>query len=170
MSGLVSKNVIYLKVDEKNRPDFEARGLAPFTYKRNGKDYFMSYHEVPYQTMDDAEELCKWGKKLTRQQNALLRASWTSSGAGSSFGSGQWRSENDTGFVMVSHFKHDLARNLLPSVCNDGRSGQAFPKPQTLLLRFFICSSPAFTSHQSTITPWDLSAAIIGRFCHLPGY
>jgi len=62
MPGLVSKNVIYLKVDEKNRPDFEARGLAPFTYKRNGKDYFMSYHEVFYQTMDDAEELCEWGK------------------------------------------------------------------------------------------------------------
>ena len=63
MFGLVSKNVFYLKVDDKNRSDFESRGFGPFTYSRKGKEYSMSYYEVPHETMDDAEQLCQWAQK-----------------------------------------------------------------------------------------------------------
>ena len=63
MFGLVSKNVFYLKVDDKNRPDFETRGLGPFTYSRKGKEYSMSYYEVPDEAVDEAEQLCGWAQK-----------------------------------------------------------------------------------------------------------
>ena len=63
MFGLVSKNVFYLKVDDKNRSDFETKGFGPFTYPRKGKEYSMSYYEVPHEAMDDAEQLCKWAQK-----------------------------------------------------------------------------------------------------------
>lgn len=71
MFGLVSKNVFYLKVDDKNRSDFETRGLGPFTYPRKGKEYSMSYYEVPHEAIDDAEQLCKWAQKA---YDAALRA------------------------------------------------------------------------------------------------
>ena len=62
MFGLVSKNVFYLKVDQENRPDFVSRSLGPFRYKRKGKEYVMSYYQVPDEVMDDGAELCKWAK------------------------------------------------------------------------------------------------------------
>ena len=63
MFGLVSRSIFYLKVDEENRQDFESKGLGAFTYTRKGKEYSMSYYEVPYEAMDDAEELCHWASK-----------------------------------------------------------------------------------------------------------
>ena len=63
MFGLVSGDILYLKTDDKNRPDFESEGLPPFTYQRKGKDYAMSYHQIPEEALDNAEELCKWAKK-----------------------------------------------------------------------------------------------------------
>ena len=63
MFGLVSKNVFYLKVDDRNRSDFETRGLGPFTYSRKGKEYSMSYYQIPQEAMDDAEQLCSWAQK-----------------------------------------------------------------------------------------------------------
>lgn len=63
MFGLVSKNILYLKVDQENRPDFISRSLAPFRYKRKGKEYAMSYYRVPDEALDDVAELCKWAKR-----------------------------------------------------------------------------------------------------------
>lgn len=71
MFGLVSKNTFYLKVDNGNRPDFEAKGLGPFTYQRKNKGYSMSYYEVPYEAMDEQTELCKWAQKA---YDAAVRA------------------------------------------------------------------------------------------------
>jgi DNA transformation protein len=58
MFGLVSEDTLYLKVDDNNRPDFEVRGLAPFTYRHKDKQVAMSYYQAPNEIMDDAEELC----------------------------------------------------------------------------------------------------------------
>lgn len=71
MFGLVSKNVFYLKADDRNRSDFETRGFGPFTYLRKGKEYSMSYYEVPHEALDDAEQLCRWAQKA---YGAALRA------------------------------------------------------------------------------------------------
>ncbi len=72
MFGLVANDTFYLKVDEINRPDFEARGLEPFTYNKKGKAYLMSYFRAPEDITDDSEALCRWAK---RAYDAAIRAS-----------------------------------------------------------------------------------------------
>ena len=39
MFGLVADSSLYLKVDAQNKPDFEALGLAPFSYEGKGNQY-----------------------------------------------------------------------------------------------------------------------------------
>lgn len=71
MFGLVSKDAFYLKVDHRNRPDFEAAGSEPFSYERAGKPYSMSYFLVPPEVLEDTDTLCDWAKKAWE---AALRA------------------------------------------------------------------------------------------------
>jgi DNA transformation protein len=62
MFGLVSQDTFYLKADEKNRADFEGRGLPRFTYKRKGKELSMSYYQAPPEAMDNADKLGPWAR------------------------------------------------------------------------------------------------------------
>lgn len=63
MFGLVSDETFYLKADERNRPDFEARGLPPFTYTRKGKELSMSYYQAPHDAMESSGILCRWAER-----------------------------------------------------------------------------------------------------------
>ena len=64
MFALVADGVIYLKAGEKNQQDFEAEGLAPFTYTAaNGKRAVMSYRRMPDRLYDDPDELAVWAKR-----------------------------------------------------------------------------------------------------------
>jgi DNA transformation protein len=63
MFGLVADDTLYLKVDEKNRPDYEKKGLGPFTYQRGGKPFAMSYYRAPAEAIDEADDLCAWARK-----------------------------------------------------------------------------------------------------------
>ena len=68
MFGLIIREVIYLKVDETNRADFEREGSAPFTYTRGGKTGQLSQHALPYWRLperlyDDPDELAVWAKR-----------------------------------------------------------------------------------------------------------
>lgn len=60
MFGLVADDTLYLKADERNRPDFEARQLAPFKYEKRGKIVSLSYFMVPEAALDSAAELHSW--------------------------------------------------------------------------------------------------------------
>lgn len=68
MFGLVVRDVIYLKVDDANRGDFEREGSAPFTYTRGKKSGRPSEHALPYWRLperlyDDPEELAEWARR-----------------------------------------------------------------------------------------------------------
>lgn len=63
MFGLVADGTLYFKVDERNRPDYEERGLGPFTYQRGTSKFAMSYYRAPAEAVDDARDLCAWGNK-----------------------------------------------------------------------------------------------------------
>ncbi len=60
--GLIANDVLYLKVDDVNRKDYEERGMGPF---RPYKDRFtvMQYYEVPIDILEDREALVVWVKK-----------------------------------------------------------------------------------------------------------
>jgi len=72
MFALVAWDSLYLKVDDKNRPAFEAQGLEPFTYVgHHGRSVTMSYYEAPPEGLDDPAVLRDW----TREAHAAaLRA------------------------------------------------------------------------------------------------
>jgi DNA transformation protein len=64
MFALVADDALYLKVDDRNRPDFEAAGMTPFSYERRGKTATLkSYYEAPPELPDDAEDLSAWASK-----------------------------------------------------------------------------------------------------------
>lgn len=61
MFGLVADDTLYFKVDDQNRPRYEAAGLPPFTYERKGAPaVVMSYCQAPPEALDDAATLCEW--------------------------------------------------------------------------------------------------------------
>ena len=71
MFGLVVDATLYLKTDPVCRPLFDAEGLAPFIYIKNGKPIPMSYRRAPNAVFDDQELAQLWGR---RAYEAAVRA------------------------------------------------------------------------------------------------
>jgi DNA transformation protein len=62
--GLIAFDTFYLKVDDGNRPDFEAAGSSPFSYDtKSGTNTISTYWEVPADVLDDSEQLRAWALK-----------------------------------------------------------------------------------------------------------
>jgi DNA transformation protein and related proteins len=60
--AIIDNDVLYLKVDEINRPDFERAGAGPF--KPYGDDReTMQHYNVPIAVLEDFDELATWGRK-----------------------------------------------------------------------------------------------------------
>ena len=60
--ALIADDTLYFKVDESNRPDFEARGLGPFRPYGEGSES-MHYFRVPEDVLEDPDELQLWADK-----------------------------------------------------------------------------------------------------------
>ncbi len=57
--ALIDDDLVYFKVDDTNRPDFEARGMEPF--RPGGPDgEAMQYYQLPAELLEDSEELEIW--------------------------------------------------------------------------------------------------------------
>lgn len=63
MFGLVADETLYLKADDVNRTDFEARGLERFVYYKKGKPMYLSYYQAPEETLDNAGDMLAWAEK-----------------------------------------------------------------------------------------------------------
>ena len=63
MFGLVADGVLFLKVDDSNARDYEARGLDVFMYQRGGREIAMSYRRAPEEGLDQPEVLVEWARK-----------------------------------------------------------------------------------------------------------
>jgi DNA transformation protein and related proteins len=69
--GIIAYDVLYLKVDDVNRPLFDKAGLGPFVYgMKDGKPMSMAYHAAP-DCLDDWAELKPW---VTGALDAARRA------------------------------------------------------------------------------------------------
>ena len=62
MFGIINKNSVYFKVDKTTEGLFIEEGCLPFTFKRNGKEFKMSYYEVPATALDSMDTMHKWGQ------------------------------------------------------------------------------------------------------------
>lgn len=60
--GIVAHDVVYFKVDDSNRPDFEAVGMGPFR-PFGDSDVVMQYYEVPPDVLEDREQLAEWAHR-----------------------------------------------------------------------------------------------------------
>lgn len=71
--GLVIDDAFYLKVDEHNRNEFDARGLLPFVYesKSKGKQVSLGYHQCPEDALESSALMVDWAKS---GYGAALRA------------------------------------------------------------------------------------------------
>lgn len=63
MFALVADDAFYIKVDDINCPEFEARGLKPFRYDTKNGRATIRYYEPPAEALDDREILCAWARK-----------------------------------------------------------------------------------------------------------
>lgn len=73
--ALIAGDELYLKVDDSNRPDYEARGLGPFRPYGPGGEA-MQYYPVPGDVLEDVEVLRSWVDKAidaARRQRARRR-------------------------------------------------------------------------------------------------
>lgn len=59
--ALMDDDTLYLKVDDTNRPDFEAAGMRPFQPFEGATS--MNYHELPADLLEDADALRPWVDK-----------------------------------------------------------------------------------------------------------
>ncbi|NTW85075.1 MAG: TfoX/Sxy family protein [Holophagaceae bacterium] len=60
--ALVADEVLYFKVDDTNRPDFEAAGMGPFLpFGDPAKP--MQYYELPAEVLEDSDLLAVWMAK-----------------------------------------------------------------------------------------------------------
>ena len=75
MFGLVASDVLYLRTDDRNGGDFEARGMKPFTYrhKNNKGPVEMPYSEIPDDVLDDPDILAEWAQKAFVAASAAKR-------------------------------------------------------------------------------------------------
>ena len=71
MFGLIAGNELYLKVDVQNRQDYKDLGLQAFSFRKNGKQFKMSYYQPPQEAMEDAELLSVWASNA---YGAAMRA------------------------------------------------------------------------------------------------
>ncbi|HET7322123.1 MAG TPA: TfoX/Sxy family protein [Longimicrobiaceae bacterium] len=56
--ALIDDDVVYFKVDDSNRPGYEAAGMGPF--RPMGDEQVMQYYEVPADVLEDPDRLCEW--------------------------------------------------------------------------------------------------------------
>lgn len=63
MFGLIADDRLYLKTDERSRPDFEAAGTLPFTYSARLRAVTLSYWEAPPDVLEDGEAMVRWARR-----------------------------------------------------------------------------------------------------------
>jgi DNA transformation protein len=61
--GLIFGDTLYFKVDDSNRPDYEARGMGRFRPYADRPQLSMTYYEVPADALEDADECVMWARK-----------------------------------------------------------------------------------------------------------
>jgi DNA transformation protein len=64
MMGLLDRDeMLYLRVDDVTRPEFEAAGSSPFSYfRRDGKPFSIPYWRAPEEALESPDSAVAWGR------------------------------------------------------------------------------------------------------------
>lgn len=60
--GILAADVLYFKVGETNRPDYDAAGSRPFKPYAD-RSMAMPYYNVPIDVLEDAGTLASWARR-----------------------------------------------------------------------------------------------------------
>jgi DNA transformation protein and related proteins len=73
--GLISEDVLYLRVSEASRGDYTARGMAAFRPYADRPQLSMNYFEVPAEVLESSAELTAWARRaVAAAQTAPVRS------------------------------------------------------------------------------------------------
>jgi DNA transformation protein len=64
--GIIASDVLYFKVGDANRGDYEARGGRRFRPYPDRRQASMGYYEVPADVLEDGEECAAWAQRSVR--------------------------------------------------------------------------------------------------------
>jgi len=74
--GIIAADTLYFKVDDTNRPDYEAAGMSAFKpYPERSET--MSYYQVPAGVLEDADDLVTWARRACRVAEAKRQSKRT---------------------------------------------------------------------------------------------
>jgi DNA transformation protein len=59
---LVMHETLYLKTDERNRGEFDARGLEAFTFRKGGETIETGYRAAPEEALEDPRVMAAWAR------------------------------------------------------------------------------------------------------------
>ena len=91
MFGVVTENVLYLRVDDHNREAFkEAASSPPLNYEKQGATIDLSFWRAPERLLDEPDELVSWAQiameaarrvaakraRTSRSRKAPLQPGW----------------------------------------------------------------------------------------------
>ncbi len=63
MFGMVTDNMLYLRVDDQNRAIFaEAQSSPPLSYEKKGSTIDLSFWRAPERLFDEPDELVAWAR------------------------------------------------------------------------------------------------------------
>ena len=63
MFGMVTENMLYLRVDDHNRAAFEeARSSPPLSYEKKGATIDLAFWRAPERLFDEPDELVEWAR------------------------------------------------------------------------------------------------------------
>jgi DNA transformation protein len=63
MFGMVTDNMLYLRVDDHNRSAFkEAEAFPPLSYEKKGSTIDLSFWRAPERLFDEPDELVTWAR------------------------------------------------------------------------------------------------------------
>ena len=72
--GLLFRDTLYFKVNDSNRPDYEARGMAQFKPYEDRPKVSFHYYEVPADVLEDREQLIAWARRSVEAAVAIEAA------------------------------------------------------------------------------------------------
>ena len=72
--GLVARDTLYLKVDERTRSGYEDAGMTPFEpypgRRRSGRGGSMRYYSVPLEVLESPLDLAAWAREAVAAATA----------------------------------------------------------------------------------------------------
>lgn len=61
--GLIASDTLYFRVNDDNRPDYEALGMSRFQPYKDKPHLSFNYYEVPAHVLEDGDELVIWARR-----------------------------------------------------------------------------------------------------------